>query len=378
VSEIKRVVALSWSGIHESSFRPRAEIGILGAVSPSHPRVPKTTIAAIAVIVGASAAMASAMQAAQMSSPSAITIVDPHAPGDGSSPPEASAGAVFPSPATVPGPSPGLVSGRPSGAAPGSPIVPGRTWNATAPGGRTDPGAHPTSSPTTGPGSGADTGSLIWDGRPAGGRSQFAALDCAKPGSLMIENDLRFGPTWVFDKPAGDDQCEAHGIAPNKTKYDFSDNSTYYFSWWSKVSSAANNDADFQWRSSGGGSSGGGGSGGGSGAAQDYPFVISAHNGHAMVSLHQAIWTSLDALTANTWHHYVVGIHTSETLTDGWIQLWYDGKPQTFANGSTRYVCRTWNGDDDPKWGELGAQAEAVTNYVSAPKVGTSYNSVAS
>lgn len=182
----------------------------------------------------------------------------------------------------------------------------------------------------------------------------------------MIENDLRFGPVWVFDKPAGAARCEAHGIAPNKTDYDFSDNATYYISWWDKVSSTANNDTEFQWRPSGGD------------PAQDSAFVISTRGGHATVSRHQTIWTSPGALSANTWHHYVLGVHTSATASGGWIELWYDGKQQTFGNGSERYAGQTWDGGDDPKWGEFGPQTGAATDYVSAPRVGTSYGSVVS
>jgi hypothetical protein len=221
------------------------------------------------------------------------------------------------------------------------------------------------------PGPGAGAGSLIWSGSPSAGRSQFALVDCPKPGSLTVENDLQFGPIWVFSKPVGDPQCGAHGIAPDKAKYNFSDNTTYYIGWWSKVSSTANNDANFQWASYG------------AGMTQSAPFTISARNGHAAVlqgqpgSNGRAVWTSPAPLTADTWNHYVVGIHTSDTLTGGWIELWYDGNLQRFADGNIQYACRTWDGSNTPKWGEYGAQNTTVTDYVYAPKVGTSYASVA-
>ncbi|QIS19260.1 hypothetical protein [Nocardia terpenica] len=56
----------------------------------------------------------------------------------------------------------------------------------------------------------------------------------------------------------------------------------------------------------------------------------------------QTVWSS-HSIATDTWYHYVVGIHTSDQLTGGWIQLWFNGVPQTFADGSTQYHCRRWS-----------------------------------
>lgn len=337
------------------------------------PRIPRTTVAACAVVAVVSAALLVTMTpTATAPGAGAQTVVNPTLPVSGARPGGATTGST------------GLVDSKPGGIAvattrAGTPSssVP---WLVRPSSGPPRPPvftvpseADPTGQPTrVVPAPPSGVGSLIWAGKPSAGQSQFALLDCDKPGSLTIENDLQFGPIWVFNKPAGDKRCETHGIALNKSKYKFADNETYYIGWWSKVSSTANNNADFQWKSYG------------NGMTQDYPFVISAANGHASMfqrqpgSNGQTIWTSPTPLTADTWNHYIIGIHTSDALTGGWIQLWYDGKPQTFINGATEYACRTWDVSNDPKWGEYGAQATAVTNYVYAPKVGTSYTSVAS
>ncbi|HEV2634373.1 MAG TPA: heparin lyase I family protein [Actinocrinis sp.] len=358
-------------------------------MKPPRPRAPRTTITALAAIVAVSVTMVGLRQAVETAAPSTVTIVDPQAPGDALATGDASVGADSVGSTTIPGSPAHPPPSRAPGGGLGFPTSPGLVGSGTGsgPGAETGSGAGtgdgsgtgglgagsgPTASPsgTSSAGAGAGPGSLIWNGKPTGGQSKFATLDCAKPGSLAIENDLQYGPIWVFDKPAGDDRCGAHGIAVDKTKYDFRDDSTYYIGWWSKFSDTADNNADFQWQSYG------------AGTTQGSPFEISASGGHATVvqrqpgSSGQTVWRSPTALAAGTWHHYVIGIHTSDALTGGWIQLWYDGKLQSFDNGATQFACRTWDVGNDPKWGEYGAQGNAAIDYVYAPKVGTSYASV--
>jgi hypothetical protein len=212
--------------------------------------------------------------------------------------------------------------------------------------------------------------SLIWEGNPAQGTSVFGLLNCAAPGTITVAHDATKGAVWDFTKPAGDKRCEVHGIALNGTKYNFQNNSTYYFGWWSKLSSTVDDYANFQWKSYG------------TGMTQNYPFVISMHSGRTSIWQFQPgvagkeVWAS-PSVTANTWMHYVVGVHTSSDLTGGWIQLWFNGSAQKFVNGSSQYACRTWDVSDDPKWGVYGATATNFSNEVAAPKMGTSYADVA-
>ena len=66
----------------------------------------------------------------------------------------------------------------------------------------------------------------------------------------------------------------------------------------------------------------------------------------------------------------MLGIHTSDALTGGWAELSFNGKPQKFSNGQTRWPCRTWDDHNDPKWGVYGATDTAVTNLVAGLKIG--------
>ena len=215
--------------------------------------------------------------------------------------------------------------------------------------------------------------STIWTGNPSQGDSVFYIVDCAAPGTLTTVHDATMGSVWRYSKPAGDKRCETRGVAVNGAKYNVQNNSTYYFGWWSKLTSTVDDYANFQWKSYG------------TGMTQNYPFVIKLVNGRTSVwqfqpgSPGQQVWAS-NPISANTWYHYVVGVHTSDTLTGGWIQLWFDGVAQKFTDGSTQYHCRTWDtgNDNEPKWGVYGATATAFTNYVSPQKLGTSYADVAS
>lgn len=212
---------------------------------------------------------------------------------------------------------------------------------------------------------------LLWSGDPSKGTSVFGLLNCDPPGSITVVQDKTKGKVWKYAKPAGDKRCESHGIAVNGAKYNFQNNSTYYIGWWSKLTSTVNDNANFQWKSYG------------QGMTQNYPFVISVLNGRASVFQRQpgshgsTVWSSAKPLTVGTWNHFVVGIHTSDQLRGGWIQLWFNGKPQRFVDGTTSYRCRTWDVVNDPKWGVYGAQTTDFNNFVADPKVGFTFSSVA-
>ncbi|QIS11537.1 hypothetical protein [Nocardia arthritidis] len=211
--------------------------------------------------------------------------------------------------------------------------------------------------------------SVIWSGDPAQGTGVFGNLNCDSPGSITVGQDPDHGAVWQYQKPAGDNRCESHGISVDGQKYHFQNDSTYYFGWWSKLSSSADDNANFQWKSYG------------DGMTQNWPFVIKVKDGRMVVlqrqpgNQQQIVWTS-NPITTDTWYHYVVGLHTSDDLTGGWIQLWFNGQPQTFSDGTTQYSCRTWDVSNDPKWGVYGAEDTDFTNTVAGLKLGTGYDDV--
>jgi hypothetical protein len=203
---------------------------------------------------------------------------------------------------------------------------------------------------------------VIWTGDAAAGGFPFGNGNCSRPGSITVVKDAVRGKVWRYNKPRGDLRCESHGISIKGRKYKFANNSTYYFNWWMNLSSTVDNNANFQWKSYGH-------------HIQNFPLSLKMIKGRLTLLNRQpkghTFYPWSVPLAANTWHHIVLGIHTSDKLLGGWAELYYDGVPQTFSDGSKRWACRTWDSYDDPKWGVYGAQKFAVVNLVGGLKLGT-------
>ncbi len=207
--------------------------------------------------------------------------------------------------------------------------------------------------------------SVIWDGDAALGSPStvFGIDNCDAPGSITAVTDPARGRVWRFDKPAGSNRCEAHGFKVGGKMYRFANGGTYYLGWSSKLSSLTDNNATFQWKSYGN-------------HIQNFPIVLKmVHGRFTMLQRQpesQTFYPWSRTIAAGSWNHIVLGIHTSDALTGGWVELYIDGEQQTFSNGAKRWPCRTWDSSNDPKWGVYGAEGSAVTNFVDDLKVGTS------
>jgi hypothetical protein len=217
---------------------------------------------------------------------------------------------------------------------------------------------------------------LIWDGDPAKGTSVFGLFgmgNCAAPSTLTPANDPTRGQVWRYFKPASTNRCENHGVRlDNGTKYEFRNGSTYYLGWWSRISSTANNNANFQWKSYG------------DGHQQNFPVVFKMISGEMSLMQRQPngnpttfLWRR--SIAANQWNHYVLGIHVNSGLRDGWLEFWFNGVKQTFTTGGQRFMCRTLDsgGHNCPKWGVYGGSGTAMTNLLDEAKVGTTLADVA-
>jgi hypothetical protein len=204
----------------------------------------------------------------------------------------------------------------------------------------------------------------IWTGAAAEGGFPFGNSNCPSPGSITVVTDATRGKVWKYDKPTGDPRCESHGIKVGTRKYEFANNSTYYLGWWMNLSNTADNNANFQWKSYGH-------------HIQNFPLVLKMREGRLTLLNHQPNDQSFYPWSVPfgplRWHHIVLGIHTSDALKGGWVEVYYDGVQQTFSDGTKRWACRTWDSYDDPKWGVYGAHGTAVVNLVSDLKVGTTY-----
>jgi hypothetical protein len=61
-------------------------------------------------------------------------------------------------------------------------------------------------------------------------------------------------------------------------------------------------------------------------------------------------------------------------ISDGWTSFWYNGVPQTFTNGSTRYPGPTLMGSHvNVKWGvyRSGPNSGHAVAWLNRPRFGT-------
>src|SRR5687767_13035470 len=91
---------------------------------------------------------------------------------------------------------------------------------------------------------------LIWDGAASRGTGVFKIVgsNCGSPGSVSPASDGTWGTVWRYNKPEGSGRCESHGISVNGSGYVFRDGSSYYLGWRSRLTSTADNNANFQWK----------------------------------------------------------------------------------------------------------------------------------
>lgn len=211
---------------------------------------------------------------------------------------------------------------------------------------------------------------VIWTGDASRGSvsATFGTPNCDSPGTIAATTDPAHGPVWRFTKPSGDNRCEAHGIKVGGAMYHFTNNATYYLGWSTRLSSTVDNNAIFQWKSYGD-------------HIQNFPVVLKVLHGRLTILNRQPgnedhyPWSG--PVGVGSWTHVVLGIHTSDALQGGWLELYVNGAPQKFSNGATRWPCRTWDSSNDPKWGVYGAEGTSVVNDVDDLRIGTAYPDVA-
>ena len=218
---------------------------------------------------------------------------------------------------------------------------------------------------------------LIWEGDVSKGLGIFKNLgpepwgsteNCAT-GTITPADDAARGPVWRYHKPTDSPRCENHGIRIDGVPYAVSNNFTYYLGWWNKLSTNANNNANFQWKAY-------------DNHIQNWPIVLKMVNGRATMLQRQpnvvvhTIWSA--PLSANVWTHWTLSIRTSDQLLGGWVELWMNGVRQTFNDGSQRWMCRTFDGGHVcPKWGIYGGTGTDMSNYVDELRIGTTFADVA-
>jgi hypothetical protein len=211
--------------------------------------------------------------------------------------------------------------------------------------------------------------SVIWDGNASRGLDVFGNLNCDSPGSVTAVNDATHGTVWRYNKPSGSNRCENHGIKVGGTRYVFAEGRTYFLGWRSRISSTANNNANFQWKSYGQ-------------HIQNYPVLLKMIGGKMSLMYRapgeaccRTLWAR--TISANAWNDYVLSLKLSSVASTGYIEFWFNGQMQTLSNGLTRYPGRTLDDINEPKWGIYGQTDISSSNHVHALKVGTTYADVA-
>jgi hypothetical protein len=220
--------------------------------------------------------------------------------------------------------------------------------------------------------------SLIWDGAASNGTGVFSLINkgnCFTEGSSSITavNDPggQFGTVWRYHKPSDSNRCENHGIRVGGSEYRVVNGQNIYYGWRYRVTTTANNNANFQWKSYG------------DGHQQNFPFVFKNVSGQVRFMYTPPgggsvyIWSR--SISANVWNHVVLRLNISTSSSTGYAQMWYNGVQQTFTNGSTTYNGRTLDvgNHNCPKWGVYGGSGTDMSNYVHALKAGTTYADVA-
>jgi hypothetical protein len=219
---------------------------------------------------------------------------------------------------------------------------------------------------------------LIWDGDASRGTDIFSLINkgnCFTEGSSSItavQDPAGInGLVWRYHKTADSNRCENHGMRVNGAEYRVVNGELIYFGWRYRITTTANNNANFQWKSFG------------DGHQQNFPFVIKNVSGTVRLmytapgGASTYVWQH--AISPNQWNHVVLRLQISSTASTGSADLWWNGVQQTFSNGSTRTFGRTLDvGDHNcPKWGAYGLMGTDLSNYVDGLRAGTTYADVA-
>jgi MYXO-CTERM domain-containing protein len=115
----------------------------------------------------------------------------------------------------------------------------------------------------------------------------------------------------------------------------------------------------------------------------DQPLVIDMRGDRMTLSNHEDINGQETPRTVwsvpqprNRWFSIVLKVHYSESRTEGYVQVWYDGVLQTLANGTTIHHGQTWDGsENNMHWGWYRSDNVdgPAFHYIKRPRIATSY-----
>jgi hypothetical protein len=225
--------------------------------------------------------------------------------------------------------------------------------------------------------------SILWAGDTS--RSPAANFDGLErnPGSITVADEPqgRLGPSFRFetwDWSEGKERCESRGLRrPDGSVLRINssmEGDTLYLGWralWQPMPNARGRWlALFQLHISGRRA----------GEPSAGPYVLRTLGDGTLhfqyitpngTSRH--IWST--PFRPNTWQTFVIGFRVSRG-NDGWTSLWYDGAPQQFTNGQTRFPGPTLMGSHvNVKWGvyRSGPNSGRAVAWLNRPRLATTY-----
>jgi len=226
-------------------------------------------------------------------------------------------------------------------------------------------------------GPGAPPTGLLWDGDAAKGTGVFDALERA-PGTITVASMAPFGPSFryeTWDNANGmKERCESRGtkgFSLDASKL----GQTFYIGWRADLTPMPTTRGRwisfFQLHWAGAGPVGGPVTVRTLGDGQIHLQYV-APNGH----LDKNIWSA--PLPVGQWMSIVVGFKM--TRDNSWfLQFWFNGRQQTFSNGSMTWNGPLFKGDHiNVKWGvyRSGPNSGHAVEWVNHPRIGTTLASV--
>ncbi|MFD2473960.1 heparin lyase I family protein [Amycolatopsis silviterrae] len=202
--------------------------------------------------------------------------------------------------------------------------------------------------------------SVTWQADPADGAGAFNSVQCAD-GHFKTANDAAKGKVWVAEQLAKEERCEAVGP-------DLAAGKTFYLGWSSKYRiTDSTSRYVFQLKCSP------------SSGTANHPIVLKISGGKLQLEEWTTDHTSVKLWSApvsnDEWHDIAFRVFTDRTK--GTIQFWFDGKRQTFSDGSTTYTGTTIDGTRNYlKWGVYHEADETATQWLSKIRMGDSLTDV--
>jgi hypothetical protein len=225
---------------------------------------------------------------------------------------------------------------------------------------------------------------VIWEANPSRGTGVFEGLERGQ-GTIDLVNDPKglYGQVYHYnildDADNVKDRVESRGHKlANGTNLHLTRGNTYYVGWralWDRNVGTQPGKWVALWQMHAYGQPGMGA-----------PFVFRTlgdgrlYLQNNVVGTNQHIWST--PLVRETWQRFVLRFHLDPDASRGWVELWYNGVPQRFINGQTRFFCPTHEDEagtmNKLKWGlyRTGSASGVWHAYMSRARIGTTFEDV--